>query len=75
MKSYGEHDKAETIELASYITGQFADGWGEGYEQHPVELGEDEVYISFWNSRDDYFLKSESEVFPTQNFEQTMGGI
>ena len=75
IRSYGELDSAETIELANYITGQFADGWGEGYEQHPVELGEDEVYISFWNSGDDYFLKPESEVFPTQNFEQAMGGI
>lgn len=75
VQSYGELDSAETIELANYITGQFADGWGEGYEQHPVELGDDEVYISFWNSGDDYFLKPESEVFPAQNFEQTMGGI
>ena len=75
IRSYGELDSAETIELANYITGQFADGWGEGYEQHPVELSEDEVYISFWNSDDGYFLKPESEVFPEHNFEQTMGGI
>lgn len=75
VKSYGELDSAETIELANYITGQFADGWGESYEQHPVELGEDEVYISFWNSDDGYFLKPESEVFPDMEINQTMGGI
>lgn len=75
IRSYGELDSAETIELESYITGQFADGWGESYEQHPVKLGEDEVYISFWNSDDGYFLKPESEVFPEQEINQTMGGI
>lgn len=75
VQSYGELDSTETIELANYITGQFADGWGEGYEQHPVTLGGDEVYISFWSSDDGYFLKPESEVFPAQNFEQTMGGL
>lgn len=74
-KSYGELDHAEMTELMEYITGQFSDGWGESYEQHPVTLGGDEVYISFWDCDDDYFLKPESEVFPTQNFEQTMGGM
>lgn len=48
---------------------------GESLEQHPVTLGEDEVYVSFWNSRDDYYLKPESEVFPEQKFDQTMGGM
>ncbi|MCM1167635.1 MAG: hypothetical protein NC401_16680 [Ruminococcus sp.] len=74
VKSYGELNKVEMIDLIDDLTGQLSDGWGESYEQHPVMLGGDEVYISFWNS-DDYFLKPESEVFPEQNFEQTMGGI
>lgn len=75
VKSYGELDRAEMIELTDYLTGQYADGFGEGFEQREIRLGEDDVYISFWNSGEDYFLKPESEVFPAQNFEQTMGGI
>lgn len=75
VRSYGELSKAEMIDLINDLTGSLADGWGESYEQHPVTLGGDEVYISFWNSDDSYFLKPESEVFPEQKFDQTMGGI
>lgn len=74
VKSYGELDRAEMIELEEYITGQYADGFGESLEQHEIRLGEDSVYISFWNS-DDYFLKPESEVFPEQEINQGMGGL
>ena len=75
VRSYGELSRAEMIDLINDLTGSLADGWGESYEQHPVTLGGDEVYISFWNSDDSYFLKPESEVFPEQKFDQTMGGI
>ena len=75
IKSYGELDKTELIDITQEMVGQAADGWGESLEQHPVTLGYDEVYVSFWNSRNDYFLKPESEVFPEQKFDQTMGGI
>ena len=72
VKSYGELDCAETHELTQYLIGQYADGYGESLEQHPITLGEDEVYISFWNS-DDCYLKPESELFPEQEIK--MGGI
>ena len=74
IKSRGALDKAELSAVTEYISGQFSDGWGEGFELRPVTLGNDKVYISFWNS-EDYYLKPESEVFPEQDFEQTMGGI
>ena len=74
VKSYGELEKTEMLELEDYLTSQYADGWGEGYEQREIKLGDDTAYISFWNS-DDYYLKPESEVFPEQKFDQTMGGI
>ena len=58
--------------MTQYLIGQYADGYGESLEQRPITLGEDEVYISFWNS-DDYYLKPESELFPEQEIK--MGGI
>lgn len=74
VQSYGELDKAETADLVGYITGQFSDGYGESLEQHPVTLGDDEVYISLWNS-EEYYLKPESELFHDQKIDQTMGGL
>ncbi|MCM1167774.1 MAG: hypothetical protein NC401_17440, partial [Ruminococcus sp.] len=74
VKSYGELGKTEMIDLVDDLTGQLADGFGEGFEQREVRLGDDEVYISFWNS-DDYFLKPEAEVFPEQEINQGMGGL
>lgn len=73
VQSYGELDKAETADLVGYITGQFADGFGEGLEQHPITLDGNEVYISLWNCDGDYFLKPESELFPDREIK--MGGI
>ncbi len=75
VKSYGELDKSELVDLTSEISGQLSDGWGEGFEQREIKLGDENVYISFWNSDDDYFLKPESEVFPEQGLNQGMGGI
>lgn len=75
VKSYGELDKSELIDLTNEISGQLSDGWGEGFEQREIRLGDDKVYISFWNCDDDYFLKPESEVFPEQGLNQGMGGI
>lgn len=75
IKSYGELNQAELSELTNEIEGQLADGFGEGFEQRQIRLGEDKAYISFWNSGDNYFIKPESEVFPEQKFEQTIGGL
>ena len=73
VQSYGELDKSETSDLIEYISGQYADGFGEGLEQRPITLGDDEVYISLWNCDGDYFLKPESELFPDREIK--MGGI
>jgi hypothetical protein len=74
VKSYGKLDKAELLDLIDEISGQLSDGWGEGFEQREIKLGDDKVYISFWNS-DNYFLKPESEVFPENKVDMTMGGL
>ena len=72
IKSYGELSESELAELTEEVEGQLSDGWGEGFEQQEIRLGEDRAYISFWNS-DDYYLKAEQEVFPEK--ELTMGGL
>ncbi len=75
VKSYGELNKTEMIDLVGELTGSLADGFGEGFEQREIRLGDDSVYISFWDCDDDYFLKPESEAFPEQEINQGMGGL
>ncbi len=72
IKSYGELSESELAELTEEVEGQLSDGWGEGFEQQEIRLGEDRAYISFWNA-DDYYLKPEQAVFPEK--ELTMGGL
>jgi len=40
----------ELAEVKDYLSGQYSDGWGEGFEQRPIKTPEGELYISFWNS-------------------------
>lgn len=72
VKSYGEPDKAELIDLTEELTGQLSDGWGESFEQREIRIGDDTVYISFWND-ENFFLLPESEIFPEQEIK--MGGL
>ena len=75
VKAYGEMSRSELDNLVNELIGQLADGWGESFEQRGIMLGNDEVYISFWNSDKDYYLKPESEMFHEQKCDQTMGGL
>ena len=51
----------ETERLREWITGQCADGLGEGFEQQPIDTMDGELFVSFWNSGDDYAMMTESE--------------
>ena len=66
----------ETERLREWITGQCADGLGEGFEQQPIDTMDGELFVSFWNSGDDYAMMTESEFdeFLQQN-EMQMGGM
>ena len=40
-------------QIIDYLGGQYADGWGEGYEQHEHVLDNDlEYYVHTWRARD-----------------------
>ena len=65
----------ETDRLKDTITGQNSDGFGEGFEQHPIRVGSEDIYVSFWDY-DDYFLKTSAEMDGyLQNNDIKMGGI
>lgn len=62
----------EEIEsLRDAICGQNSDGFGEGFEQHEIEIDEGDLYVSFWNSGGNYFLETEDEFY--DRIEQNSG--
>lgn len=53
----------EEIEaLKDGISGQNSDGFGEGFEQRPIQTDEGDMYVSFWSSGDDYFIRTKEEM-------------
>ena len=51
----------ETERLKDAITGQNSDGLGEGFEQREIHIDEGVLYVSYWQSNDEYFLHTEDE--------------
>lgn len=52
--------------LKKYFSRQYSDGWGEGFEQRPIETSEGEMYVKFWSS-DNFFMDTKEE------FEERLG--
>ena len=65
----------EMADLKDEILGQCSDGLGEGFEQRPIETDEGDLYVSYWNNSDDYFLCTEDELEEHLEPHQGMGGI
>lgn len=55
-------DAAEMKELCDYITGQYSDGWGEGFEQRDIEVDGGTLNVHFWQW--DGFCFKEQEKAP-----------
>lgn len=66
----------ETEALRNWIIGQCSDGLCEGFGQQPIDTMDGELFVSFWNSGDDYAMMTESELdeYRQQN-EMQMGGM
>ena len=66
----------EMPELCEYITGQYSDGWGEGFEQREIKTPDGEVCVSFWNSGSDFFITTEEQLKgQVQEPSSQMGGM
>ncbi len=66
----------ETEALRDWLTGQCSDGLGEGFEQQSIDTMDGKLFVSFWNSDDDYAMMTESEFDEyLQNTETQTGGM
>ena len=58
------HD--ETDILKDYITGQGADGWGEGFEQRKIRVEDGDMYVHLWSSEKSWSIQTEQERFGSE---------
>lgn len=67
---------AETEILTDWISGQNSDGYGEYFEQQPIDTEDGDLYVSFWNSGDNYSIMTRDELDEyIDNQGMTMGGM
>lgn len=65
----------EEQEWIDELIGQAADGFGEGFEQREIKTDDGEMYVSFWNDSEDYFMENESDFRLRLSNQQQMGGM
>lgn len=68
--------ESETDIMKDWISGQNSDGWGEGFEQRPIDTEDGDLYVSFWNGGDDYAVMTQDELDEyIENEGLQMGGM
>lgn len=60
--------------LKEESTGQYSDGWGEGFEQNAIKVENGELYVSFWDFNN-FYIRTESEFFEQEQTQQQGEGI
>jgi hypothetical protein len=68
---YGQLTDEELEEFRSYCEGQLSDGVGESLEQRPIKTPDGDIYVSFWNSDDNWSLQTEEEINSIQSEDLT----
>jgi hypothetical protein len=56
-----ELSDAELSDLKDYLTGQYSDGFGEGFEQREIKVDGGELYVSLWDGSERFFIDTEQD--------------
>ena len=65
----------EQAVVCAYISGQYSDGWGEGFEQREISVDDGgELHVHLWNS-DEWSIQTEQELFAPKLAEGLSGEV